>query len=287
MPTGLAVRDAHDLARFVEEARQVYQIANTLSNTAFVPAPMKGKPEEIMGAILFGRELDLDPMQSLQSINIIQGRPTLLANAMRGLAMGRGVQFRVDESTETRCVMSAKRPEQQDWTTVQWTVDQARKLGLLNKENWKNQPGTMLIARATSQLCRLVAADVLIGAPYSTEEIQDQAGGVVVPVSAPPAKLKAVPEYAEPELVPDDTTPQLESKPVNLEAKISPSTRAAIMAEFTRANKKDRAERLDIISKVLDKEIKTITDLTEGEGRSVLAILKLDPEWPSVAPVAE
>lgn len=309
MSTELAARtSAGDLAVFVQEAREVHKIAIALSTTAFVPAAMKGKPEEITGAILFGRELGLDPMMALQTINIIQGRPTLTANAMRGLAMAAGVEFRLDETTETRCVMSALSPGAAGWTTVSWTLDQARKLGLLSKENWKNQPGAMLIARATSQLCRLVAANVLIGAPYSTEEVRDLPVGEV-PAEAPPVQqeqeppppvraLKVAPKYdppafAEPELIPDNDVPdyaagdpkQIEEKPFNPAAKISASTRAAIMAEFTRANKRERTERLEIISQILGKEIGTVTDLTEGEARSILGVLKLDPEWPTVAEV--
>src|SRR4029079_19752326 len=109
--------------------------ATALADTAFVPASMKGKPQEITGCILFGRELGMDPMTALQTINIIQGRPTLTANAMRGLAMAAGVQFRLDESTETRCVMSAAAPGQTHWTTVTWTRDQAERLDLLKKDN--------------------------------------------------------------------------------------------------------------------------------------------------------
>ena len=39
--------------------------------------------------------------------------------------------------------------------------------------NWKKQPGAMLVARATSEACRLVAADAILGIGYSSEEIAD------------------------------------------------------------------------------------------------------------------
>ncbi len=311
----LAIRATTDLSAFVEEARQIHQIATALADTAFVPTAMRGKPQEITGAILFGRELGLDPMTSLQTINLIQGRPTLTANAMRGLAMAAGVRFRLDESTQTRCVMSAAAPGMERWTTITWTLDQARNLGLLTKDNWKNQPGAMLIARATSQLCRLVAANILIGAPYSTEEIRDlpeeAVPGVIHQIVKPAKRVPQAPKYDEPELTPDNDVPDYATgfneppkepskeigydtrddgrkdpePPVDRADKVSNKTRAAVMAAFADASIKDRNVRNETVSKILGREVHTVNNLTEAEAQSVLAVLSMDPEWPPVAGV--
>lgn len=287
MSTDIAVPSAprNDLALFVEQASQVHSIAKALCNTSFVPVSMKGKPDEIAACMLYGSELGLAPMTALRTVDVIQGRPTLSANAMRGLAMKDGIRFRLDETTETRCVMSAARPGQA-WTTVAWTIDQAKRLGLTSKDNWKNQPGTMLIARATSQLCRLVAANVLIGATYSTEEIRDLA-----PLEPPKEKpnLKAVsapPAYAEPELVPavvDVHLPEFEETQAPMP--ISPATRAAVMKRFEVAEIKDRVKRNEIISGVLGRKVATVNNITEAEGRAVLDMLRRDDDWPPVAGV--
>lgn len=297
-----------DLGLFVEQARQVHAIATALSDTAFVPVAMRGKPQEITGAILFGRELGLDPMTALQTVNIIQGRPTLTANAMRGLAMAAGVQFKLQEATQTRCVMSAIAPGQREWTTVTWTIDQAQKLDLLKKDNWRNQPGAMLIARATSQLCRLVAANILIGSPYSTEEVKDlpqvTVADEVKQIRAKPKPQPVQPQkFEEPELVPDNDVPEYATgqkeivgystsddekrtapeAPVDKDGKISTNTRSAIMAAFAEANVKDRNVRNATISKILGRELHTVNNITEAEGQSVLGVLALDPQWPAVA----
>ncbi|MBQ1164468.1 hypothetical protein KBZ21_41525, partial [Streptomyces sp. A73] len=39
--------------------------------------------------------------------------------------------------------------------------------------NYKTQPQNMLLARATAECARLIAADVLMGMPYSAEELAD------------------------------------------------------------------------------------------------------------------
>jgi hypothetical protein len=320
----LAMRTTTDLMLFAEEAAQVHGIAKALSTTSFVPASMKGKPDEITGAILFGRELGMDPMTSLQTINVIQGRPTLTANAMRGLAMASGVTFRLDEATATRCVMSARRGG--EWTTVTWTLDQARALGLTTKDNWKNQPGAMLIARATSQLCRLVAANVLIGMPYSTEEISDLSADeqgqpiaydkqATTPAKPRTMRVKQTLPAEEPELVPEMETgsaavpnpppayEQPEQKaigydtsdserrtgpeePVERPDMVTTKTRAALMAAFNERGIRDRTTRLARVSEILGREVLTVNMVSEPEARRVLA--EIMPEragWPETVPV--
>lgn len=311
----LVLRQQSDLVFFAEEASQVHGIAKALATTSFVPASMKGKPDEITGAILFGRELGMDPMISLQTINVIQGRPTLTANAMRGLAMGAGVKFRLDEATETRCVMSALPPGGDQWTSVTWTIDQAKRLNLTSKENWKNQPGAMLIARATSQLCRLVAANILIGCPYSTEEItdldKDQSADASV-VVAKNRQVKRKPladvELPEPELIPNEVPDyaqgpaQIESappreaqrevgystqdteqrtgpeEPVDRPDMITLTTRKALFATLNSVNLKNRNDRLTYISKVLKRDVVTVNQISEAEGKAVLRALD-DVAW--------
>lgn len=271
-----------DLTSFVWQAQKVYEISKALANTAFVPVSMRGKPQEITGCILFGQELGMGPMTSLRTVDIIQGRPTLTANGMRGLAMKAGVRFRLDESTETRCVMSALPPGAQSWTTITWTLDQAKRLGLTSKENWKNQPGVMLIARATSQLCRLVAANVLIGATYSVEEMTD------VPVNDPPPakKVEQVAKWEEPDLVPDHLPQEPENVgPIDVNEKITSKTRAAVMAAFNEAGITDRTKRNEKLSMMLGREVSTVNNITEGEGRAALDLMSRDSDWPPVAGV--
>jgi hypothetical protein len=40
--------------------------------------------------------------------------------------------------------------------------------------NYKNNPANMLVARATAEVCRWIAADAIMGMPYAAEEIADE-----------------------------------------------------------------------------------------------------------------
>lgn len=159
------------LVQWAYEARQANQIAQSLANTSFVPASLRGKPNDITAAILAGQELGLKPMATLKSIDIIQGTPALRAHAMRGLIQSQGHEIELVESDPQHCVMRGRRSGAEAWQVVTWTIERATQLGLMGKDQWKKQPQTMLVARATGELCRLIASDALHGMPYASEEL--------------------------------------------------------------------------------------------------------------------
>ena len=184
-----------DLVRWAYAAREAHQIAIALSKTQFVPATMQGKPHDITAAILAGHELGMQPMAALRSIDIIYGTPALRAHAMRGLLQSRGHKLTLVEASPTRVVMEGQRYVGGGWAvgpgsgaydepvTVEWTMERAIQMGLPARGEraekagkgpgpWKLQPQTMLIARATSELARLIASDVLFAMPYAVEEIE-------------------------------------------------------------------------------------------------------------------
>lgn len=160
------------LVLWAEEARVVANIAVSIAKTPFAGA-LRGKPEEVTAVILAGNELGLKPMAALKAFDIIQGTPALRAHAMRGLLQSKGHKIQLVESDDKHCVMRGRRADEEDWQEVTWTIPRAALLGLVNKNEWKKQPQTMLVARATGELCRLVASDVLHAVPYTAEELRD------------------------------------------------------------------------------------------------------------------
>lgn len=158
------------LVQWAMAADRAYQIATKLAKTAFVPSTMRGNADNITAAILAGQELGLQPMAALRSMDIIQGTPALRAHAMRGLVQSRGHEVKLVESSEVLCVMAGRR-KGEDWQEVTWSIERAQKLGLTSKDQWKKQPQAMLIARATGEICRLIASDVLHAMPYASEEL--------------------------------------------------------------------------------------------------------------------
>ena len=173
------------LMTWAKEADLAYQMAQKLANTSFVPQSLRGKPGDITAAILAGAELGLKPMATLKSIDVIQGTPALRAHAMRAVVQTQGHEIELVESADTHCVMRGRRKGSETWQTVQWDIPRAQLLGLVGKSEWKKQPKTMLVARATGELCRLIASDALHGMPYVAEELEGTAHAEVVPEKAP------------------------------------------------------------------------------------------------------
>ncbi|RSS11365.1 hypothetical protein [Streptomyces sp. WAC08401] len=177
------------LMQWAQEADLAYQMAQKLAATSFVPQSLRGKPGDITAAILAGAELGLKPMATLKSIDVIQGTPALRAHAMRAVVQKQGHEIELVESTPEKCVMRGRRKGSDTWQTVEWTLERAAQLGLVNKPEWKKQPQTMLVARATGELCRLIASDALHGMPYVSEELEGTTTGEVLPPKKAPLSV--------------------------------------------------------------------------------------------------
>lgn len=163
-PTGQALALVEPAMRLVEQ----------ISNTTFVPQAYRGKPQELLAAILLGNELGVGPMQSMSKIHNIQGRAGVSAELARAIVLAHGHRIWFEEMTSSRVVACGARSNAPDRVTrVTWTLDMAERAGLKAKENWRKYPQAMLTARATGELCRAVFADVLAGISYMTEELED------------------------------------------------------------------------------------------------------------------
>ncbi|MEU9333190.1 hypothetical protein AB0D49_08490 [Streptomyces sp. NPDC048290] len=172
-PDGAARPRTRDLVAWADEARAANAIAQSLAQTSFVPQQFRGKPGEVTAAILTGNEMGLSPMASLRAFDLIQGTPAMRANAMRGVVQSRGHEIWEEKVTPTEAIVCGQRHGSDKIHRSKWTIERARGLNLLGKDNWKKQPQAMLLARATAEACRMTASDVLYGVPYSTEELTD------------------------------------------------------------------------------------------------------------------
>lgn len=187
-PTGtdIAVRDqtrqevAHpfdgaseEITRFLADLSVAFEIASRLVTTSFVPQSYQNRPQEAAAAIVAGQGVGLGPMEALRSIDIIQGTPAMRAITLRALVVSRGHEMWLEESSPTHAIVAGRRAGSDQIQRSVWDMARAQAMGLVTKDNWRKQPGAMLIARATSECARLVAPDALLGIPYSTEELQD------------------------------------------------------------------------------------------------------------------
>jgi hypothetical protein len=166
--TGLALQSFDDAFRF----------SKMVAASEFAPKDFKGKPESCMLAIQHGSEVGLSPMQSLQSIAVINGRPTIWGDAALALVQSSPVCEYVKEYTEGQgdnltAVCEAKRRGYPAPTVSRFSMADAKRAGLAGKSGpWSQYPERMLALRARGFALRNAFADALRGL-ITAEEAQD------------------------------------------------------------------------------------------------------------------
>lgn len=161
--------------------------AEALSKASLLPAAFKGKPADVLLAMEWGAALGMAPMQAINSIHVINGKPGLSANALAALVRREGHRMRVtgDDTTATASIW--RRDDQDFEYRVTWTIDMAKRAGLLTgKDNWEKYPAAMLKARAQTAVVRDACPELIIGLPGDDDT--DQADWpTTTTVEQPPA----------------------------------------------------------------------------------------------------
>lgn len=145
--------------------------------------------EQAAALMLIAQAEGRHPASAAQDYHIIQGRPALKADAMlaRFLSAGGKVEWHKYEATVVDATFSHP---QGGSIRLAWTLEDAKRIGLAGKDNWKNYPRAMLRARVISEAIRTVFPGVAVGM-YTPEEVGDF--DVPTPRDVTPPKEEAPP----------------------------------------------------------------------------------------------
>lgn len=206
-PRGELVHLQPSLTERAKDLAAAYQFGEALAKTSFVPKDFRGKPEEAAAAILLGDEVGLSPMQSLRSVYVISGTPAMYARAMVALVLSHGHEVWTEEDTPAKVTVCGRRRGSDRVEKSTWTTERARTAKYTSNPKYQSDPQAMLYARASSDVCRRIAPDVLLGLAYSVEEMElsEEPTATVVrsETKAKVTRRKAeAPEPAEPEFDP-------------------------------------------------------------------------------------
>ncbi len=187
---GLVFRRMDDMFRFAKYV-QVSGLAPNSFNT----------PEKILVAMQAGAELGMKPKRALQSIAVINGRPSLWGDAALGLVKASGLCKYVKETIEgdrddRKAVCVSKRKGDPEELKTTYSVADAKTASLWGKSGtWTTNPNRMLKYRARGFNLRDNFPDVLCGF-HIAEEMMDvppeQAYPVETPKRADRKKIKSV-----------------------------------------------------------------------------------------------
>ena len=150
---------------------EAFAFANMLSQSGMVPKIYTGKPADIVIAMQMGSELGLKPLQSLQNIAVVNGRPTIWGDAVVAICQNSGLLEDITEVvTDTEAIVTVTRSGQEPHS-VTFSMEDAKKAGLANKAGpWTQYPKRMMKNRARAFALRDKFADVLSGFGITEEE---------------------------------------------------------------------------------------------------------------------
>ena len=166
--------------------------------------PPSTSREQAMAIVQTGRELGLQPFQSLRSMSFISGRLTMSVQLQLALAKRQGVRLESLNETGDSCSVTLGRGDER--ITCTYTLDDARKAGLVKSGGaWEKYGRQMLRWRAIGDALRLIAPDLVMGLldPIEAESIGPVAIGSDAVHEGP-----ASPEAASPPPPPPESSPQ-------------------------------------------------------------------------------
>jgi hypothetical protein len=217
---------------------EAIQFSDMLASSSMVPKAYQGKPQDILVCVQWGYEMGLAPMQALQNIAVINGKPSVYGDAMMALVQASAVCEDVEEFFENEgtpnpvAVCIAKRKNRKP-VVAKFSVEDAKRAGLWGKQGpWSAYPKRMMQMRARGFALRDAFPDVLKGL-ISAEEAQDYPDEAKPqPVAKPANPLDLV---AKPEPV------AIESVEVVLEVEPEPASKfmPEVWTEITEAAKEE------------------------------------------------
>jgi len=177
---------------------EAIQFSDMLASSSMVPKAYQGKPQDILVCVQWGYEMGLAPMQALQNIAVINGKPSVYGDAAMALVQASSVCEDVEEyfegegTTNPVAVCVAKRKGRKP-VTAKFSVEDAKRAGLWGKGGpWSAYPKRMMQMRARGFALRDAFPDVLKGL-ITAEEAQDfPVEATPVPVAKPANPLDMV-----------------------------------------------------------------------------------------------
>jgi hypothetical protein len=173
-----------------QNTEEAWKIATTLAKSSLVPKQFSGQPGEILIAAAMGARLGLDVFSSLQSIAVINNRPTIWGDGLLAICQRRtdwrGMKIewsgKGDEEA-VRVTVSRQIADSIQETPGSFSVADAKRAGLWTKQGpWSLYPKRMMETRARNFAIRNGFADAIMG--FEPREDAEDAPPIDVTASA-------------------------------------------------------------------------------------------------------
>ena len=156
---------------------EAMEFSKFLATSTHIPKDFQGNPNNILVAIQWGYEIGLAPMQALQNIAVINGRPSLWGDSMIAVCKAhpdwRGIsETYIEEEDKAVCLVKRNVHGEIEETRSEFSYKDAQRANLTNKPGpWKNYPKRMLQLRARGFALRDAFPDAIKGLITAEEAI--------------------------------------------------------------------------------------------------------------------
>lgn len=151
---------------------QAVKVSELIAASNFCPKDMKGKPGDILVAMQLGAELGLQPMQAIQNIAVINGRPSVWGDAMLAICRQASDFEFIDEQwdEEKQAATCTVKRRNQPPVVRTFSMRDAKTAGLEGKDGpWRSYPKRMCQMRARGFALRDNYTDLLKGINLAEE----------------------------------------------------------------------------------------------------------------------
>jgi len=153
------------------------ELAKQLVPTGFLPDHIKSAGQ-CVAIILTGRELGMQPMRAIRSLQMVKGKVVENADSQLARFKTEGGSAKFKELTDAKAVLWLRHPNG-DEHTEPFTIEDAKRAGLLSNPSWQKYPRAMLRSRCITAGLKSVGWEGGVGT-YDPEEAHSFAPSVVV-----------------------------------------------------------------------------------------------------------
>ncbi len=215
---------------------EAMEFSKMLADSSMVPRAYQGKPQDIMVCVQWGMEIGLAPMQALQNIAVINGKPSVYGDAAMALVQASPVcegveEYMEGEGTPNPVAVCVAHRKGRKPVTAKFSVEDAKRAGLWGKQGpWQAYPKRMLAMRARGFALRDAFPDVLKGL-ITAEEAQDYPDEAKPKAARNPLDALAPP--AAPEVLEVVQVQEPEPEPVELVEEVAEVAETVEVVEAT------------------------------------------------------
>lgn len=169
----------------------------SIAKSSLIPSNFKDKPADLAIAISMGNEVGMHWTHAIQSIAVINGRPSLWGDgALAVVQSHRDYEWHSYNESTDACGVAIFKRKGHEPERVEFTLEDARKAGLLNKDTYKQHQGQMLLRRAAARCMARKFADALRGMGLADDAPAEKlvGSGSAADEPAPKSKAKEVQE---------------------------------------------------------------------------------------------